>query len=164
MRLFITVGLVLIAALLAVGCGSSKKKTSSTSTTSTTSSSTSATKAAKLAAKTYRAKLTGAVEVPKGAPKGSGQAVITIRPKKLQACWKFTKLSGFDKPPTASHIHKGAAGTSGPIVVPFGGTFKAKGCIVSTAATLSAIEKNPKGYYVNVHSKKHPNGAVRSQL
>ena len=90
--------------------------------------------------------------------------MITIRPKKLQACWKFTKLSGFDKPPTASHIHKGAAGTSGPIVVPFGGTFKAKGCIVSTAATLSAIEKNPKGYYVNVHSKKHPNGAVRSQL
>ena len=52
MRLFTTVGLVLIAALLAVGCGSSKKKTSSTSTTSTTSSSTSATKAAKLAAKT----------------------------------------------------------------------------------------------------------------
>jgi hypothetical protein len=74
-------------------------------------------------------------------------------------------LKGFDKP-TFAHIHAGAKGTPGNIVVPLstGVTFKRKGCVHASAAVIRAIAKHPHSYYVNIHSKKYPNGAVRSQL
>ena len=110
----------------------------------------------------FEAYLLGKSEVPKGAPKGKGTVNITIAGNKV--CWKFTKVSGIDKPPVAAHIHKGKAGVSGPVVVPLGGKYKATGCVTSTGAIVKAIEKNPKGYYVNVHTTKYPNGAIRGQL
>jgi hypothetical protein len=53
---------------------------------------------------------------------------------------------------------------AGPVVVPFGKTFKAKGCVTSTAAITAAILRNPGAYYVNVHNAKYPAGALRGQL
>ncbi len=103
----------------------------------------------------------GKYEVPKGAPAGKGTATITISGTKV--CWAFTGLSGISKE-TAAHIHKAPAGKAGPIVVPFGGAFKAKGCIATTAALAKAIVAHPGAYYVNVHTVKYPAGAIRSQL
>src|SRR5579859_3747312 len=101
-------------------------------------------------------------EVPKGAPKGSATVNLTITGNKV--CWKFTKMKNFDKP-LVSHIHKGNAGTAGPIYIPLGGGFKATGCVTAPAGSpTSAIAKNPKGFYVNIHTKKWPGGAVRGQL
>ena len=80
--------------------------------------------------------LAGKYETPKGAPAGKGTATITISGTKV--CWAFTGLSGISKE-TAAHIHKAPAGKAGPIVVPFGGAFKAKGCIATTAALAKAI-------------------------
>jgi len=110
----------------------------------------------------FEAYLLGKSEIPKAAPKGKATVNITINGTKV--CWKFTKMSGFGKP-LVSHIHRGTAKTAnGPVVVPLGGAFKATGCIASTAATVAAIAKNPKGFYVNIHTKKYPAGAVRGQL
>jgi hypothetical protein len=91
--------------------------------------------------------------------------VITLRGKSHQVCWTFTAVKGFDKP-TFAHIHLGPKGRAGNIVVPLstGPTFKPKGCVTASAPIISAIAKNPKGYYVNIHSKKYPGGAIRSQL
>jgi hypothetical protein len=110
-------------------------------------------------------KLAGSAEVPKGAPKGSGSAVVTFHGKTLQVCWRFSHLHGFTGA-TFAHIHKGGKGASGPIVVPLstGKTFLHKGCVKSSATLIKAMEKDPHGYYVNIHSKKYPGGAVRSQL
>ncbi len=105
--------------------------------------------------------LAGKYESPKGAPAGKGTATITISGTKV--CWAFTGLSGISKE-TAAHIHKAPAGKAGPIVVPFGGAFKAKGCIATTAALAKAIVAHPGAYYVNVHTVKYPAGAIRSQL
>ena len=107
------------------------------------------------------AKMTGSVEVPKGAPNGHATASVTITGTKV--CWKYTKVTGIDKP-TASHIHKGKPGTAGPVVVPFGAAYKAAGCTTTTAALAKAIAANPKAYYVNIHTAKYPPGAVRGQL
>jgi len=110
---------------------------------------------------TLTVKLTGGVEVPKGAPAGQGTAAITVGATKV--CWKFSGLKGIDTP-LAAHIHKGPAGTSGAVVVPFGGAFKMAGCTTAPAAVTKAILASPTGYYVNVHTKKFPGGAIRAQL
>jgi hypothetical protein len=109
----------------------------------------------------FEAYLSGKSELPKAAPKGKGSVKVTITGNKV--CWKFTSVSGIDKP-VVSHIHKGGATVSGPVVVPLGGKYAAKGCVASTGATVTAIEKNPKGYYVNIHTATYPNGAIRGQL
>ena len=110
----------------------------------------------------FESYLLGKSEVPKGAPKGSATVKLTITGNKV--CWKFTKLKSFDKP-LFSHIHKGNAGKAGPIYIPLGTAFKATGCTTAPAGSpTSAISKNPKGFYVNIHTKKWPGGAVRGQL
>lgn len=68
---------------------------------------------------------------------------------------------------TAAHIHKGVKGVNGPVVVAFLTKSIGSGkmtCIIVPAASAKAIIANPAGFYVNVHTKKFPNGAVRAQL
>ena len=108
------------------------------------------------------AKLTGAAEVPK-ADGGSASAAINVNPATGRVCWAFTKIKGI-KSPQAAHIHKAPKGKPGPVVVPLGGAFKAKGCTTASKATLRAIVRKPGAYYVNVHTKRFPNGAIRGQL
>jgi hypothetical protein len=80
--------------------------------------------------------------------------------------------------PTAAHIHAGARGTNGGIVVfldtPAQG-FSAN-CITAQPDTtpnttmvlvqseLDAIVANPAGFYANVHNADFPAGAIRGQL
>jgi hypothetical protein len=113
------------------------------------------------AAKTVvKATLAGASEVPKGSPTGKGTATITLAGNKV--CWTLT-FTGIGTP-AASHIHKGKPGTAGPVVVPLGGAFKAKGCTTASAALVRAIGRTPGAYYVNIHTAKFPGGAIRGQL
>ena len=85
------------------------------------------------------ATLTGKAETPKGDPDGSGTAEVKINGKSV--CWeiKTSKVGTL----TAAHIHKGGAGVAGPVVVPFGGAYKAKGCMNTTATIAAAIKKSP---------------------
>jgi hypothetical protein len=106
------------------------------------------------------ATLSGKAETPKGDLDGSGTAEVKIAGTKV--CWELhvTRVGAL----VAAHIHKGGPGVAGPVVVPFGKTFKAKGCTTTTAATAAAILAHPGQYYVNVHNAKYPGGALRGQL
>jgi hypothetical protein len=110
-------------------------------------------------------KLSGKAETPPGAPRGSGVAVVALHGRSLRICWRFAHLHGFNAA-TYSHIHRGAPGIAGPIVVALstGPELRHRGCVRSTAATFKAIERDPSGYYVNIHSTHYPGGAVRAQL
>ena len=106
------------------------------------------------------ATLLGKSETPKGDPDGRGTAEIKITGRRV--CWEI-KVSGVQTI-VAAHIHKGRPGAAGPVIVPFGKVFKAKGCTTTTAAIAAAIQKAPSAYYVNVHNAKYPGGALRGQL
>ena len=71
-------------------------------------------------------------------------------------------------PITAAHIHRGAAGEAGPIVVGlFAGSATdgmLQGCVQAEPAVLRAIQQDRSNYYVNVHNERFPDGAVRGQL
>jgi hypothetical protein len=98
---------------------------------------------------------------------GVGAAsVVFISPTKL--CYTLV-VNKIDKP-AAAHIHKGAPGVAGDVVVAFtklpatgnGGT--AGACVTAQASVISQIKANPKGFYVNVHTAAFPGGAIRGQL
>jgi len=79
---------------------------------------------------------------------------------------------------TGFHIHTGAAGVNGPVVLDSrttGITADATGVgritrIISLATTqtvldaLKAVIANPSGHYINLHTTVNPGGAVRAQL
>ena len=74
---------------------------------------------------------------------------------------ELTELKGF----TAAHIHKGKLGENGPPVI----TLKLSDdgedvCEAADVAVMKDIAENEADYYVNVHTKKYPQGAVRGQL
>jgi hypothetical protein len=112
----------------------------------------------------FTAKLSIAQEVPKetGAPMMSGGAfTATLSGSTLK--WKLTfgHLTG---QATAAHIHMGAKGRSGPVIVALCGPCKsgATGTTKVSAAVIKTIEGG--GAYVNVHTAKNPNGEIRGQV
>jgi hypothetical protein len=156
---------VLAAALGAIGCGSSNKSISSNSATSAYAPTAPTTPTAPVHIKSlnFHVRLAGSNEVPTGAPNGSGIAVINFRPRTNQVCWKFSALNEVPNP-TAAHIHDGAAGTSGPIVIAFAPPYRSAGCVGGPPPLLARIAANPQRYYVNIHNAKYPSGVVRAQL
>jgi CHRD domain len=112
-----------------------------------------------------KATLTGAAEVPgPGDPDGGGAAQVTLNSDKNEVCYDVT-VTKIDEA-TAAHIHEGAMDKDGPVKVgldtPKGGA--TKGCKSADAAVVKDMMANPANYYVNVHSKDFPKGAVRGQL
>ncbi len=108
-------------------------------------------------------KLSGKTEVPKGDPNGTGIVFLHLNATKGSACWEFKGIKNIGTPQVA-HIHKGARGVAGPVVVPLGGAYKAKGCAKAATKLIAAIEQHPNRYYVNIHNAKYPGGAIRGQL
>jgi len=111
--------------------------------------------------------LSGAAEVPgPGDPDGSGMATIRLRPEQREVCFDLT-VSNIG-PATAAHIHEGAKGVAGPVVVPLdpapaGGS--SSGCVSDVdTALIRNILQNSQQYYVNVHNEEFPDGAIRGQL
>ena len=111
------------------------------------------------------ADLGGTSEVPgPGDPDGRGMAEVSIVGRFDRLCYELT-VHAID-PATAAHIHRGAAGVAGPPVVvmdaPSDG--ESTGCVRLESGLASEIERNPAGFYVNVHTAAFPAGAIRGQL
>ena len=114
---------------------------------------------------TLRANLTTAVPGP-GEPDGHGNAMVKVYKAKL--CYTLSVMN--IKPATMAHIHKGAKGQTGPIVVPTDGSSlklprpTSSGCEAIPSSLSMKLRQNPSNYYVNVHNKPYPDGAIRGQL
>jgi len=105
--------------------------------------------------------LTGANEVPPVTTSASGAGAISIADDGTVSGSVTTKgVQG-----TAAHIHMAAAGSNGPVIVPFtkeGDTYKAPAGAKLNADQLKAFKSG--NLYVNVHSAANPNGEIRGQL
>jgi hypothetical protein len=118
------------------------------------------TSAAALAGK-MDVKLSGDQEVPAVKSSGAGSGSVTINDDGTVS--GSVTATGFT--PTAAHIHQGAAGKNGPVIVPFtkeGDKFSAPAGAKLTPDQLKAYKAGE--LYVNVHSAAHPGGEIRAQL
>ena len=113
--------------------------------------------------------LTGAKEVPgPGDPNGTGRARIRLYPARGKVCFRVS-WNGI-RNPNAAHIHKGGPNVAGDIVVLlFEGVVRdqdyKRGCVRGVEkALIRRIRRNPGRWYVNVHNKPYPGGAIRGQL
>jgi hypothetical protein len=112
-----------------------------------------------------QANLYGFEEVPgPGDPDGTGYALFTMDPSNGSVCYRLF-VSGIT-PATAAHIHRGAAGVAGPVVIglqpPTSG--QSINCTTAAISLINEILGNPGGFYVNVHNAQYPAGAIRGQL
>ncbi len=109
------------------------------------------------------AQLSGSNVVPgPGDADGVGTATLTFNPGKGEITYKI-EISNVDNI-TGIHIHKGDASTSGSVVVPLTSKGELSGTVKADKDLIKKIMKNPSGYYVQVHSKDYPAGAIRGQL
>jgi hypothetical protein len=96
---------------------------------------------------------------------GFGAAGVVIHPRSGRLCYFVT--AGRIAPATLAHIHRGAAGVNGPVVVDFEAPadgFSAECLSGLDTNLLGEIAHNPSGFYVNVHNADFPGGAIRGQL
>jgi hypothetical protein len=119
------------------------------------------------------AKLDGRQEVPVpgkppvGDPDGSATGIVRVQGNRVTFAFSWKGISA----PTLGHIHQGVAGVNGDVKVPLFGTAMpdtvtaAAGVLtVSDPAIADALRANPSGFYLNLHTKEFPGGAVRGQL
>jgi hypothetical protein len=111
-----------------------------------------------------QAVMTGAQEVPgPGDPDGVGTVNLDMRTRG-KIC--FNSSTQYIDPPTAGHIHKGARGVAGPVVVTLftGALPNGRKCVRASRRVKLRIQRHPGRWYVNIHNAPYPNGAIRAQI
>jgi hypothetical protein len=112
----------------------------------------------------FVAGLNGKNETPPSGSDATGFAGFVLAPadpmtttRKLNYYIAFTTLLG---PETQAHIHRGAPGVAGPVVVPLplGSPISGTITLTSTADLLAGL------LYVNIHSGPKPDGEIRGQI
>jgi hypothetical protein len=114
---------------------------------------------------TLVATLTGRAEVPgPGDNDGAGTVTLTLDADKGEVCYEIG-ITNVEEA-TQAHVHQGAATVAGGPVLPLTGDVSGDpaGCVKADAKLIGQLAAAPADFYVNVHSKAHPGGAVRGQL
>lgn len=107
------------------------------------------------------ARMDGSQEVPPAQTEAKGVAKWSLEGDSFALS---VKAEGMDA--TMAHVHKGAAGSNGPVLIPLAqapdGTWKAP---AGTKLDKEALDLLVSGrLYVNVHSEKFKGGEIRVQL
>jgi hypothetical protein len=114
-----------------------------------------------------RLNMTGAAERPNpGDPNGTGMAAFLVFPDTGRICFTLTARD-IQLPTIGAHIHRGTVDVAGDIVVPLTAppaSGISSGCVTADPALVRDIAQNRANYYVNVHTREFPAGAIRSQL
>jgi hypothetical protein len=115
----------------------------------------------------FMVELTGAEQVPPVQTSGAGKAALTYDPANRMVTWSisYTGLSG---PVTMAHFHGPAsAGKNGPVTVWLAKQGSPVQGDITGSATLTpdqAEEFAAGQWYINLHTKDHPDGEIRGQV
>jgi CHRD domain-containing protein len=113
-----------------------------------------------------RTGLNGEREVPgPGDPNGEGRARIVVDSEAGSICYRVT-FSRIGRAKMA-HIHRGRKGVAGDVVVTLWSTSEgspAMGCVDVKSGLADRIQSHPRRYYVNLHTREYPDGAIRGNL
>jgi CHRD domain len=106
--------------------------------------------------------LSGSQESPPVNTSGSGKGTITVgADRSVSGSVTTTGVQG-----TMAHIHQGAAGQNGPVIIPLtrtaAGTWTVPAGAKLTEAQFEAFKAG--NLYVNVHTDANKGGEVRGQL
>ena len=121
------------------------------------------------AASVLKSRMTGAqiANDDGGAPRGTGQAAISVNRDRGRLCFEI-EYSGLGGKATGGFLRHGGPGElSRPAVVLFStrAASPVSGCVSNVPAkTLSAIDERPSSHYVDVTTGEYPKGAIRGQL
>ena len=109
------------------------------------------------------ASLNAAQEVPANTSAATGMGVLSVNPLTRAASASIT-LTGMTA--TAAHIHLGATGVNGPIIISLvsgsAGVFSSPADTVLTADQFKAYKQG--NLYFNAHSAAFPGGEIRGQI
>ena len=121
----------------------------------------------------YFAALNGGQEVPPVSTVGSGQGLAVISSDASTVTY-LVVYGGLSGGVNAAHIHTGAAGVAGGVILPLAagpspmtGTltaanFAASGSVTTFAEAIAAIRAGTS--YFNLHTTAHPGGEIRGQI
>jgi len=126
----------------------------------------------------YAAELRGANETPPNGSNAFGSALVTF--DSVNNTMAFEVGTSGIASPSASHIHRGASGVGGPVIINFATTPSGfQGGRVSGSGAISTLQSSSllpsdltglasattaNGFYVNVHSAAFGGGEIRGQL
>ena len=120
-----------------------------------------------LHANTFSFVLESQITVPPAeAPNAAGTGTFTLDEQTGVVSGSVT-VSGTTGQPTAAHVHFGAVGEAGPIVVALESNVDGSVWSLPADATLSSIEQqyfNDGTLYINVHTEANAPGELRAQL
>lgn len=111
----------------------------------------------------YSAALLGTNEVAPtvGDADGWGGATLIIDNVANTISWSFLAMN-IAPALTGAHIHAGAAGVNGGVVVNFSSAYNGSGLFDGDLALITPA--SAPGFYVNLHNAAHGGGAIRGQL
>ena len=113
------------------------------------------------------AALTGTAEVPgPGDADGAGLFEALVNPETERICYTIT--AGNIAAATSAHIHSGAEGEAGDVVLtldtPDGDDDDSEDCQDIDSGLAQSLIRDPSAYYVQIHTGDFPGGALRGQL
>src|SRR5450759_269636 len=117
--------------------------------------------------------LSGAQEVPAVTTAGTGEGTAVVSTDGSTITY-YVAYSGLSGPAVAAHIHTGAAGVAGGVILPLvvraspmvgtltAANFTPSGAITTFAQAVAAIGAG--NTYFNIHTAANPGGEVRGQI
>jgi len=117
----------------------------------------------------FFAVLAGGNEEPAGAGSPNGYGIASVLFVGNDRVCFSVLVNGIDRA-TELHIHEGVAGKEGMVRVVFaplpaaGNPGTSSGCVSADQGVLSRIRNKPTAFYINVHTERFPEGAIRGQL